>query len=72
MVGYLYNVGWALYVIGDGASILLNALLGGKRGEPLSLRIGRSILRGGPASRVPMPDWLRGHFIRVAKRAVSR
>jgi hypothetical protein len=72
MIRYMVNIGHALYDFGDGVSVLLNALLGGKRGEPLSLRIGRSILRGGPASRVPMPGWLRGHFIRVAKRAVSR
>lgn len=59
---YLYNLGNAL-------SCLMNALIGGDASESLSLRIGRSILRDGLASRLPIPAPLRGHFIRVAKRA---
>lgn len=56
---YLANVGAAL-------SALANALIGGEYGDTLSARIGRSILRGGLASHVPMPGWLRSHFERAA------
>lgn len=61
---YFYNVGSAL-------SCLFNALIGGEADESLSLRIGRSILRGGLASRVWMPAGLKGHFVRVAKRSAG-
>jgi hypothetical protein len=57
-----------LVAIVTGLSILANALIGGEAGDTLSARIGRSILRGGLASRIPMPEAWREHFERAADR----
>lgn len=42
---------------------LANALLGGWHDETISSRLGKSILKGGWASKVPWPRWLHDHFI---------
>ena len=59
---------WYFYNLGTSFSCLLNALIGGKYNESLSLRIGRSILEGGLASEVLMPKFFYDHCIGVAER----
>jgi len=58
---WLENIGFAF-------SCLLNSLLFGRPGESLSARIGWDILDGGFWARLPLPEWLRWHFIRAAER----
>ena len=49
-----------------GAGGHANTIIGGPAHQTLSERIGESILRGGLASKIPMPGWLREHFERAA------
>jgi hypothetical protein len=57
---YLANLGTAF-------SRLCNVLIGGEPDHSLSYRIGSSILRGGLASKIPMPRLWREHFKEAAK-----
>lgn len=43
--------------------VMLNALTGGRPYQTLSARIGENIKRGGWASHVPWPAWLKAHFL---------
>lgn len=56
VLNYLYNLATAL-------SQLLNTLIGGDPDESLSGRIGKSLMKGGWAARVPWPGFLRDHWI---------
>lgn len=55
----------AYYVVGIliGIDILANAVLGGDHYTTISCRIGENIEDGGLWSRVPMPAWLKQHFL---------
>lgn len=53
--------------IGSAFSRLCNVLIGGRLNESLSYRIGDSILRGGLASKIPMPRKWREHFENAAR-----
>lgn len=55
-LNYLYN-------LAAGLSRLLNAAIGGDPAETLSSRVGKSLVTGGWAARVPWPWWLRAHFL---------
>jgi hypothetical protein len=44
------------------ASQTMNTITGGDPDESISSRIGKSIKRGGLASRIPMPGFARRHF----------
>ena len=44
-----------------------NAMLGGWHDETISSRVGKSILAGGWASKVPWPKWLRDHWIETVE-----
>jgi len=54
---YAYN---ALCLASQAANTLL---LGGDPDESLSSRAGKSIRDGGWVSDVPLPEWLRAHFL---------
>ena len=56
LLNYLYNLHVAL-------SQLINTLLGGDPDESLSGRIGKSLVAGGWAARVPWPALLRRHWL---------
>jgi hypothetical protein len=60
---YLVNIGLAI-------DVLANALLGGAPFQTVSCRIGLNIQAGGFWSRVPMPGWLRQHFLDAVFTAV--
>jgi hypothetical protein len=47
----------------------VNALFGGRLYDTISARVGRSILFGGWAARVPWPGFARRHFLWAADAA---
>ncbi|MCY1705249.1 hypothetical protein [Pannonibacter sp. SL95] len=56
LLNYLYNLHVAL-------SQLVNVLIGGDPDESVSGRIGKSLVAGGWAARVPWPAILRRHWL---------
>lgn len=55
-VGYFWNLLLAIDQLG-------NAILGGWHDETISSRVGKSIVAGGWASKVPWPRWWHDHFV---------
>ena len=53
-----------------GIDVLCNAILGGKRYQTISCRIGESITSGGWACKVPWPEWFREHCLKAVYRTV--
>lgn len=47
-----------------GLDVFINALLGGKKYQTLSCRIGESIRDNGWAAKIPWPNSLRRHFLK--------
>lgn len=44
-----------------GLDVLINAILGGRRYQTISSRIGESMTVGGWAASIPWPAWFRNH-----------
>ena len=56
------TIRYYLVTVAIGLDVFANAILGGKRYQTLSCRIGESIDSGGWASHIPWPSALLNHF----------
>jgi hypothetical protein len=52
-----------LLAVAIGLDVLVNGLIGGRKYQTMSCRIGESIQGGGWASHVPWPAWFRAHCL---------
>lgn len=53
-----------------GVDVTANALIGGRKYQTISSRIGESIRAGTWAARVPWPAWFRAHCLGAIERVV--